>query len=125
MLRTLFLILLLFFFALGSAQLVPGHNGKPFVFPYENGFKFIDKDYEYYTEDGKNFLLEEHNFDLEEYRFLSIRGSERIVLVAGGGGQVYEYSEGNLERLDKSFLFNSRYGAFNFIKGDTLVSLGG
>ena len=125
MLRTAFLILLLFVFALGSAQLVPGHNGKPFVFPYENGFKFIDKDYEYYTEDGKNFLLEEHNFDLEEYRFLSVRGSERIVLVAAGGGQVLEYSEGELERVDKSFLFNSRYGAFNFIKGDTLFSVGG
>ena len=125
MIRVLYLLLCLLLFATGNAQEGSLSNGRAIVFPYENGFKFIDEDFEYYTEDGVNFIQEGHNYHLEDYRFLYVPGSDKIVLVAVGGGQVYEYSEGKLERQDNSFSFKSRFGALNFIKGDTLFSVGG
>ena len=38
---------------------------------------------------------------------------------------VYEYKNDTLYRIDKSFKFQSRFNSYNFIRGDSIISVGG
>ena len=47
---------------------MPGFNGKFIVFPEENGFRFIDKDFSYFTSDAKSFTQDGHGFQMDNLR---------------------------------------------------------
>ena len=95
------------------------------VFPEEKGFRFIDQENDYYTENGVDFVVKPHDYRLEDYRLRQVQHPNRILFTAVGGGLVYEFKDDKLQRLDNSFSFKSRFSSFNFTKGDTIVSVSG
>ena len=117
----------MFYFQLASlfGQQIPGANGKFIVFPEDNGFRFIDKDFSYFTSDAKRFNFRKHNYNISTLRLSYLHYSDKIRLLAAGGGVVYEYQNDSLFRIDKSFEFQSRFNAFNFSRGDSIMSIGG
>jgi len=121
------LLFILFYFQLTVAvsQQIPGLNGKFIVFPEDKGFRFIDKDYSYFTSDAKSFSQDAHGFRIDNLRLTYLYSTDKIRLLAAGGGTVYEYNNDSLYRIDKSFAFQSRFNAFNFFRGDSIVSIGG
>jgi hypothetical protein len=119
-----FLSLIAFSFSI-TAQDLPGKKGQVIVFPEENGFRFIDEKSDYYTENGIDFVVKPRDYRLEDYRLRQVRHPNRTLFTAVGGGLVYEFKDDKLQRLDNSFFFKSRFSAFNFTKGDTIVSVSG
>ena len=121
------LLFILFYFqtTVAVSQQIPGFNGKFIVFPEDNGFRFIDKDYSYFTSDAKSFTQYAHGFRIDNLRLTYLYSTDKIRLLAAGGGSVYEYNNDSLYRIDKSFEFQSRFNAFNFIRGDSIISIGG
>ena len=121
------LIFFLFCFQsiVASPQQKPGFNGNFIVFPEENGFRFIDKDLSYFTSDAKSFTQDDHGFQIDNLRLQYLYYSDKIRLLSAGGGTVYEYNNDSLYRIDKSFEFQSRFNAFNFVRGDSIISIGG
>lgn len=95
------------------------------IFPEEKGFRFIDEESEYYTENGIDFVVKPHDYRIEDYRLRQVQHPNRTLFTAVGGGLVYEFKDDKLQRLDKSFSFKSRFSSFNFTKGDTIVSVSG
>jgi hypothetical protein len=108
-----------------AQEALPGLNGDFIVFPEGAGFRFIDKGYSYFTEDGMTFEIETHSYDVDDYRLIHIPYASDNCFVSVGGGKVYKYIDGELRRDDKSFAFQSRFSSYNFAKGDTIVSIGG
>lgn len=119
-----FLSLIAFSFSI-TAQDLPGKKGQVTVFPEENGFRFIDEERDYYTENGVDFVVKPNDHGLEDYRLRQVQHPNRTLFTAVGGGLVYEFKDDKLQRLDNSFSFKSRFSAFNFTKGDTIVSVSG
>ena len=121
------LLFILFYFqlALLFGQQTPGINGKFIVFPENNGFRFIDKDFSYFTSDAKSFTQDTHSFRIDNLRLTYLYSTDKIRLLSAGGGTVYEYNNDSLYRIDNSFEFQSRFNAFNFFRGDSIVSIGG
>lgn len=117
--------ILIFWFLGGLAQELPSQNGAFFTFPNKDGFTFIDANYEFFTSDGIHFTRREHGYRLDEYRFRYVSSEYGPFFVSTGGGRVLEFRNDSLRRIDNSFEFKSRYGAFVFTKGDTIYSLGG
>ncbi|MCH1596593.1 MAG: hypothetical protein L7S42_08820, partial [Flavobacteriaceae bacterium] len=110
------LLFILFYFqtTVAVSQQIPGLNGKFIVFPEDKGFRFIDKDYSYFTSDAKSFTQDAHGFRIDNLRLTYLYSTDKIRLLAAGGGSVYEYNNDSLYRIDKSFEFQSRFNAFNF-----------
>ena len=121
------LLFIWFYFQLASlfGQQIPGVNGKFIVFPEKDGFRFIDKDFSYFTSDAKSFTQDTHNFHIDNLRLQYLYSTDKIRLLSAGGGSVYEYNNDSLYRIDNSFEFRSRFNAFNFFRGDSIVSIGG
>lgn len=107
------------------SQQIPGFNGKFIVFPEENGFRFIDKDFSYFTSDAKSFTQDVHGFQMDNLRLTYLYYADKIRLLSAGGGAVYEYNNDSLYRIDKSFEFQSRFSSYNFVRGDSIISVGG
>ena len=62
---------------------------------------------------------------IQELSLESVVNSKEL-LVAKGGGEVYSFDGcEKLIRIDNSFKFKNRYGAFNFLYKNTLYSFGG
>ncbi len=49
----------------------------------------------------------------------------KSVFLSAGRRTVYEYKNDSLYRIDKSFEFQSRFNSFNFVRGDSIISVGG
>ena len=47
------------------------------------------------------------------------------IFIHRGGGLVYQYKNDSLVRLDKSYMWRSRYNAALFTKNDTIALIGG
>jgi len=124
-LKRLLFILFYFQLVLLFGQQIPGVNGKFIVFPEENGFRFIDKDYSYFTSDAKSFTQDTHSFQINNLRLTYLYYSDKIRFLSSGGGTVYEYNNDSLYRIDNSFEFQSRFSSYNFVRGDSIVSIGG
>lgn len=92
--------------------------------PENDGFKIITNSKVYYTQDGINFTTREHNFQLDVHEFSLFPGTDNI-LVHRGGGLVYQYENDSLVRLDKSYMWRSRFKAASLLKNDTIVLIGG
>lgn len=121
------LLFILFYFQLASlfGQQMPGLNGKFIVFPEKNGFRFIDKDFSYFSADAKQYETTTHGFNLDNLRLSYLYYSDKIRFLSAGGGTVYEYKNDSLYRIDKSFEFQSRFSSYNFVRGDSIISVGG
>ena len=104
---------------------LPGLNGNFFVFPEGDGFRFIDKEFTYFTSDAKLFTRDLHGFQIDELRLSYLYYPDKIRFLSGGGGMVYEYKNDTLYRIDKSFKFQSRFNSYNFVRGDSIISVGG
>ena len=124
-LKRLIFFLFCFQTIVAVSQQIPGFNGKFVVFPEQDGFRFIDKDFSYFTSDAKSFNFRAHNFDISTLRLSYLYYADKIRLLGAGGGVVYEYQNDTLYRIDKSFEFQSRFNAFNFVRGDSIISIGG
>lgn len=99
----------------------------PFSFislPEGDGFKIITNSKVYFTQDGINFTEREHNFQLDVQDFDMLRSDDNI-FVHRGGGLVYQYKNDSLVRLDKSYMWRSRFNAAPLIKNDTILLIGG
>ena len=110
-----------------SAQNEPPKFEGQFSFislPENDGFKIITNSKVYYTQDGINFTTREHNFQLDVHEFSLFPGTDNI-LVHRGGGLVYQYKNDSLVRLDKSYMWRSRFKAAPLLKNDTIVLIGG
>ncbi len=110
-----------------SAQNEPPKFEGPFSFislPEGEGFKIITNSKVYYTQDAINFTAREHNFQLDVQQFMMFRNTDNI-FIHRGGGLVYQYKNDSLVRLDKSYMWRSRYNAALFIKNDTIALIGG
>jgi hypothetical protein len=121
------LLFILFYFQLASlaAQAKPGLNGKFIAFPEKNGFRFIDKDFSYFSADANQYETTTHGFNLDNLRLTYLYYSDKIRFLSAGGGTVYEYKNDSLYRIDKSFEFQSRFSSYNFVRGDSIISVGG
>ena len=110
-----------------SAQNEPPKFEGPFSFislPEGDGFKIISDSKVYFTQDGINYSTREHNFQLDVHEFSFFPGSDNI-LVHRGGGLVYQYKNDSLVRLDKSYMWRSRFNAAPLLKNDTIALIGG
>lgn len=110
-----------------SAQNEPPKFEGQFSFislPENDGFKIITNSKVYYTQDGINFTTREHNFQLDVHEFSLFPGTDNI-LVHRGGGLVYQYKNDSLVRLDKSYMWRSRFKAAPLLKNDTIALIGG
>ena len=110
-----------------SAQNEPPKFDGPFSvisLPEGEGFKIITNSKVYYTQDAINFTAREHNFQLDVREFSFFPGTDNI-LVHRGGGLVYQYKNDSLVRLDKSYMWRSRFSAAPLLKNDTIVLIGG
>ena len=110
-----------------SAQNEPPKFEGPFSFislPEGDGFKIITSSKVYYTQDGINFTTREHNFQLDVHEFNLFPGTDNI-LVHRGGGLVYQYENDSLVRLDKSYMWRSRFNSASLLKNDTIALIGG
>jgi hypothetical protein len=107
------------------SQELPGLNGKFFVFPEGDGFRFIDKEFTYFTSDAKLFTRDLHGFQIDELRLSYLYYPDKIRFLSPGGGVVYEYKNDTLYRIDKSFKFQSRFNSYNFVRSDSIISVGG
>ena len=92
--------------------------------PEGDGFKIITNSKIYFTKDGINFTEREHNFQLDVQDFDMLRSDDNI-FVHRGGGLVYQYKNDSLVRLDKSYMWRSRFNAAPLIKNDTIALIGG
>lgn len=110
-----------------SAQNEPPKLEGPYSFislPEGDGFKIITNSKIYFTKDGINFTTREHNFQLDVSAFSLFPGTDNI-LVHKGGGLVYQYKNDSLVRLDKSYMWKSRFKAAPLLKNDTIMLIGG
>jgi hypothetical protein len=110
-----------------SAQNEPPKFEGPYSFislPEGDGFKIITNSKVYFTQDGINFTEREHNFQLDVQDFNMLRSDDNI-FVHRGGGLVYQYKNDSLVRLDKSYMWRSRFNAAPLIKNDTIALIGG
>ena len=76
-----------------TAQDLPRKNGKGIVFAENNGFRFIDEESEYYTENGSHFIAKTSDHGIEDYRLQQVQHPSRILFTAVGGGLVYEFDQ--------------------------------
>ena len=95
------------------------------IFPYKNKFYKIDFKEVSYLDQGiwKTYL--NHNFDLKSFKFDFIENDEILYLISSGGGKVIEFKNNNLQIIDNSQEWDSRYESDYFIKNDTIFSFGG
>ena len=110
-----------------SAQNEPPKFQSAFSFislPQGEGFKIITNSKVYFTQDAINFTAREHNFQLDVQQFIMFRNTDNI-FIHRGGGLVYQYKNDSLVRLDKSYMWRSRYNAALFNKNDTIALIGG
>jgi hypothetical protein len=110
-----------------SAQNEPPKFEGPYSFislPEGDGFKIITNSKVYFTQDGINFTEREHNFQLDVQDFDMLRSDDNI-FVHRGGGLVYQFKNDSLVRLDKSYMWRSRFNAAPLIKNDTIALIGG
>jgi hypothetical protein len=124
-LRVFFRILIFAYTTSCLAQDSQRFNGNFIVFPKGNGFQFIDKKQSYFTTDAVNFEIDSHQFNLDNFRLSYLYYADKIRFISHGGGEVYEFKSDSLYRIDKSFKFQSRFSSYNFVKGDSIVSIGG
>jgi hypothetical protein len=113
-------------FVVSAQNELPKFEG-PFSFislPEGDGFKIITNSKVYFTQDGINYKAREHNFQLDVQEFSFFPGSDNIFLHRGGG-LVYQYKNDSLVRLDKSYMWRSRFNAAPLIKNDTIALIGG
>ena len=113
-------------FVVSAQNELPKFEG-PFSFislPEGEGFKIITNSKVYYTQDAINFTAHEHNFQLDVQEFSFFPGSDNIFLHRGGG-LVYQYKNDSLVRLDKSYMWRSRFNAAPLLKNDTIALIGG
>ncbi len=110
-----------------SAQNKPPKFESAFSFislPEGEGFKIITNSKVYFTQDAINFTEREHNFQLDVQEFIMFPNTDNI-FVHRGGGLVYQFKSDSLVRLDKSYMWRSRYKSAPFIKNDTIALVGG
>ena len=113
------------FSVLSFAQQMFSQNGPFVAFPHEDGFLFIESEKQYFTTDGVSFDIRTHSYDLDHYRLGYVPSESGVFFVSGGGGKVYRYENDSLTRIDRSFDFQTRYGAYTFSKADTIIAVGG
>lgn len=121
------LLFILFYFQLAwlFGQQIPGLNGTYVAFPEKNGFRFIDKEFSYFTTDATVFKKSPHSFEIHNLQLDYLYFADKIRLLSAGGGVVHEYHNDSLYRIDKSFEFKSRFNSYNFVRGDSILSIGG
>ena len=124
--KRLSVLFIFLWFVVSAQNELPKFEG-PFSFislPGGDGFKIITNSKVYFTQDGINFTTREHNFQLDVRLFRLFPVTDNI-LVHRGGGLVYQYKNDSLVRLDKSYMWKSRFKAAPLLINDTIALIGG
>ena len=100
-------------------------EGKFFVFTQEANFYIVTPEGFYKTIDGKQweFLKQEVAFEEYTYKTLEINGMPHII--SAGLGEVYQFKNDSIVRVDNSFDFRAFHGSNLFAYNNEIHSFGG
>ena len=96
-----------------------------------NYYYVLTKDGYYVSESSKNFTFKNYtkalpkSLNIDINTLLPVTHKSKTYLLYPGGGLLYSFSNGAIERVDRSFPHRNQYGGYFFSYADNLFLLGG
>ena len=94
------------------------------LFNNNGKFYILDKEELKYLK-GEKWITLKHNLNFENYDFYPININSETYLISSGGGRVLLFKNNNLEKIDNSTFWRSKYHPMIINRNEDIFSFGG